>query len=101
MKMSSGLGFPAIRNSKKLIARVRPGVELVRASFVPTSGLITLDLPTFDLPRKAISGRLGAGKCLTSLADNKNLERMRTLQFPVSTQKLQAEGEKNERGDRE
>ena len=35
--------------------RVRPGVELVRASFVPTSELMTLDFPTFDLPRKATS----------------------------------------------
>ena len=68
-----------MRNSKKLMARVRPGVELVRASLVPTRELITLDLPTFDRPRKAISGRLGAGKCLTSLAASKNLERIRTL----------------------
>ena len=58
-KISSGRGFPAMRNSKKLIARVRPGVELVRASFVPTRELITLDLPTLDRPRKAISGKLG------------------------------------------
>jgi hypothetical protein len=37
-------------------------VLLVRASFVPSSELITLDFPTFDRPRKAISGTLGAGK---------------------------------------
>src|SRR5438270_11957723 len=48
--------------------RVRPGVELVRASFVPTSELITLDFPTLDRPRKAISGIDGAGKCATSVA---------------------------------
>src|SRR5258708_26202515 len=52
--------------------RVRPGVLLVRASFAPTSELITLDLPTLDRPRNAISGTLGAGKCVKSLADNIN-----------------------------
>ena len=49
--------------SAAAIARVRPGVELVRASLVPTSELITLDFPTFDGPRKAISGSVGTGKC--------------------------------------
>src|SRR5258708_40088218 len=48
--------------------RVRPGVELVRASLVSTSALITLDLPTFERPRKATSGRLGAGKWAASVA---------------------------------
>jgi hypothetical protein len=51
--------------------RVRPGVELVRASFVPTRELMTLDLPTLERPRKAISGRPGAGKWVTSVADNR------------------------------
>src|ERR1700758_4034957 len=89
-KIISGRGFPGHRISKKLIARVRPGVELVRASFVPTSELITLDLPTFDRPRKAISGRVGEGKCPASLADNRNRERTRTLQSGGFTEKLQA-----------
>jgi hypothetical protein len=57
-KISSGRGFPAMRSSKKLMARVRPGVELVRAIFAPTNALITLDLPTFERPKKAISGKL-------------------------------------------
>ena len=57
--------------------RVRPGVLLVRANFEPSSVLIRLDLPTFDLPRKAISGTLGAGKWAKSLADNKNRARIR------------------------
>ncbi len=57
--------------------RVRPGVELVRASFLPTSVLMTLDLPTFERPRKAISGRLGRGKCVTSLADNMYRDKIR------------------------
>src|SRR5208337_320874 len=57
--------------------RVRPGVLLVRASFLPTSELITLDFPTFDRPRKAISGRVGEGKCVKSLADNMNRARIR------------------------
>src|ERR1700692_3547101 len=57
--------------------RVRPGVLLVRASFVPTRELITLDFPTFDRPRKAISGTPGAGKCVKSLADSINRARIR------------------------
>jgi hypothetical protein len=71
--------LPAIRSSKKLIARVRPGVELVRAIFVPTRVLITLDLPTLERPRNAISGSVGAGKCPTSVAESRNRERTRTL----------------------
>ena len=57
--------------------RVRPGVLLVRASFAPTSELITLDFPTLERPRKAISGTPGAGKCVKSLADNINRARTR------------------------
>ena len=57
--------------------RVRPGVELVFATLLPTSELITLDLPTLERPRNAISGRLGGGKCLASLAANMNRVRTR------------------------
>jgi hypothetical protein len=57
--------------------RVRPGVLLVRASFVPTSELITLDFPTLDRPRKAISGKVGEGKCDKSLADSMKRARIR------------------------
>src|SRR5208282_1529048 len=57
--------------------RVRPGVLLVRASFVATSALITLDFPTFDRPRNAISGTPGAGKCVKSLADSMKFARIR------------------------
>src|ERR1039458_524586 len=57
--------------------RVRPGVLLVRASFLSTSVLMTDDLPTLERPRKAISGRPGAGKCATSLADNMYRARIR------------------------
>src|SRR5215471_3122999 len=42
--------------AKKLIARVRPGVDDTRASFDPSRALISEDLPTFDRPRNAISG---------------------------------------------
>jgi hypothetical protein len=42
--------------------RVRPGVLLVRATFAATSELMTLDFPTFDRPRNAISGTPGGGK---------------------------------------
>src|SRR5215469_4264399 len=81
-----------MRSSKKLMARVRPGVELVLASLVPTSELITLDLPTFERPRKAISGRLGEGKWATSLAESRNREKTRTCQFRGSAPKLQVDG---------
>src|ERR1700686_4711997 len=94
--MSSGRGLPAHRTSKKLMLRVRPGVELVRASFAPTSALITLDLPTLERPRKAISGRLGAGKCDTSVAAARNRARILMPQFAMSCARL-ASGAK-ERG---
>jgi hypothetical protein len=59
--------------------RVRPGVELVFAILVPSRELITLDLPTLDRPRKAISGKAGAGKWPTLVAAIMNLERTRTM----------------------
>ena len=62
--------------------RVRPGVLLVRASLVPTSALMTLDFPTFDRPRKATSGRDGAGNWAASEADSMNRESTRMT--PVS-----------------
>src|SRR5690242_11566936 len=73
--MSSGRGFPGQRISKKLMLRVRPGVELVRASLVPTSELITLDLPTLERPRNAISGKPGAGNWAASVAAARNFAR--------------------------
>jgi hypothetical protein len=39
-----------------LIVWVRPGVELVRASFRPSSLFSRLDFPTFERPAKATSG---------------------------------------------
>src|SRR5882724_4677059 len=68
--------------------RVRPGVELVRASLAPTSELITLDLPTLERPRNAISGRVGAGKCETSVAAAMNRARTLMLQFAMRSAKL-------------
>src|SRR5262249_26902770 len=58
--------------AKKLMVRVRPGVELTCAIFAPSSELIRLDLPTLERPRKAISGGPGAGKCSMSVADLMN-----------------------------
>src|SRR5882672_8908593 len=83
--MTSGLGFPGQRISKKLMLRVRPGVELVRAILSPISVLITLDFPTFERPRNATSGRLGAGKCAASVAAAMNRARtlMHSSQFSV------------------
>src|SRR6478672_13661328 len=82
-KISSGRGFPGQRISKKLMLRVRPGVELVRASLVPTRELITLDLPTLERPRKATSGTDGAGKWETSVAAARNRERTLILKSPM------------------
>src|SRR5580698_6709 len=70
--------------------RVRPGVELVLASFLLTSDLMTLDFPTFERPRKATSGKAGAGKRPASVAASKNWARTRTNQFPCLRAKLQA-----------
>src|SRR6266853_38048 len=86
--MSSGRGLPGHRLSRSLLLRVRPGVELVRASFVPTSALITLDLPTLERPRKATSGRLGAGKCDTSVAAARNRARILMSQCAMSRARL-------------
>jgi hypothetical protein len=55
----------------------------------PTRELITLDLPTFDRPRKATSGSAGAGKRLASLADIMKRVKTRINQFAVSSSKLQ------------
>src|ERR1700683_3226719 len=63
--------------------RVRPGVELVFASFAPSSELITLDFPTFDRPRKATSGNAGAGKWPASVAASRNRARTRMHQCAV------------------
>ena len=47
-----------------LMARVQPGVPLVRTSFFrSTRLLIRLDLPTFERPANAISANAGAGSC--------------------------------------
>src|SRR5581483_1100158 len=46
--------------------RVRPGVELVFATFDPSRELIVLDFPTFDRPKNAISGGPGGGNCRQS-----------------------------------
>src|SRR3954470_8967371 len=91
-KISSGRGFPGHRISKKLMLRVRPGVELVRASLVPTSELITLDLPTFERPRNAISGSVATGKWATSVAAAKNRERTLMLKSPIRRVRLARSG---------
>lgn len=63
--------------------RVRPGVELVRANFVPTRELITLDFPTLERPRNATSGIEGAGKCATSVAAARNRDKTLMPQFAM------------------
>src|SRR3954469_25384886 len=60
---------------KKLIVRVRPGVELTCASFPPASALSREDFPTLDRPANAISGTVGAGNFAGSTADVKNFAR--------------------------
>ena len=86
--MSSGRGFPGQRISKKLMLRVRPGVELVRASLVPTRELMTLDLPTFERPRKAISGTEGTGKWDMSVAAARNRDRTLISKFAMEVETL-------------
>ncbi len=54
---------------KKLMARVRPGVEETCACFDPRSAFSRLDLPTLERPRNAISGMVGAGKCSGDVAE--------------------------------
>lgn len=68
--------------------RVRPGVELVRASFDPINELITLDFPTLERPRNATSGRLGAGNCAGLLAAARNLARTLMLKFAMGGAEL-------------
>ena len=55
------------------MSRVFPGVEDVLQRFLLlTNALINDDLPTFDLPMKANSGRLSSGHCdtLSELREN-------------------------------
>src|SRR5215472_10310525 len=86
--MSSARGFPGQRISKKLMLRVRPGIELVRASFVPTSELITLDLPTFERPRKAISGKPVTGNCAGCVAAARKRPKILILKFATAIEQL-------------
>ena len=53
------------------------GGRTVLAILLPSRELITLDLPMLLRPRNAISGRSGAGKCATPLADNMNRDKTR------------------------
>src|SRR5271166_1774052 len=86
--MISGCGLPGQRISKKLMLRVRPGVELVRASLVPTRELMRLDLPTLERPRKATSGKVGAGNWAASVAAAMNRERTLMLKCAMEMGKL-------------
>src|SRR5580692_10445044 len=54
------------------MARVRPGVDDTLAALSPTRAFNRLDLPTFERPRKAISGTDGAGNCAADKADSRN-----------------------------
>src|SRR5580692_6011268 len=76
-------------SAKKLMARVRPGVEETFASFEPSSLLMSDDLPTLERPRKATSGappvRASVGKCLGLIAESRNSGVKRMSQaYPVS-----------------
>ena len=63
--------------AKKLMARVRPGVEETLACLESSSALSRLDLPTLERPRKATSGMDGAGNCAGEWAESRNLEKTR------------------------
>jgi len=62
--------------AKKLMARVRPGVEETFASFDPSRVLMREDLPTLERPRKATSGaskvRETLGKWSGLMAESRN-----------------------------
>jgi hypothetical protein len=58
---------------------------------------MTLDLPTLERPRNAISGSEGAGKCAASLADVTNRERIR-IATVSSFWLLAASGARSRRG---
>src|SRR4051794_24736504 len=63
----------AVRTLKKLIWRVQPGVELVRAKFFRFINLLSkLLLPTFERPAKAISICIGGGNSAWPLAAAEN-----------------------------
>src|SRR5437868_4323224 len=49
-------------------SRVLPGAALVRATRWRTSALISVDLPTFDRPTNATSGRPSPGKSVAPAA---------------------------------
>src|SRR5437879_13799344 len=51
---------------------VRPGLELTCASFEPISELSRLDWPTWERPRKAISGATGGGNFPASATEVTN-----------------------------
>jgi hypothetical protein len=67
-------------------------VLLTLAIFVPVSEFNRLDLPTLDLPRKAISGADSAGNCCGDAADVRNL----TLIF-MSQNTVPQRGKKSKR----
>src|SRR3954451_5105048 len=63
----------AVRTLKKLIWRVQPGVELVRARFFRFINLLSkLLLPTLERPAKAISICIGGGNSAWPLAAAEN-----------------------------
>ena len=62
----------------------------MRATLDPSRELMTLDLPTLDRPRNAISGSVGGGNRLTSVAAAMNRERTRMNQFASLEKNLQA-----------
>ena len=66
----------AVRTLKKLIWRVQPGVELVRAKFLRFISLFSkLLLPTLERPANAISICSGGGNsdCALAAAENSAL----------------------------
>jgi len=55
---------------------------------------MTLDFPTLDRPRKAISGTPGEGKCVKSLAESMNRARIR---IPIVSSVWVAHGKRRDR----
>ena len=61
-------------------------------SFVPTSELMTLDLPTLERPRNATSGIVGAGKWEASVAAARKRDRTLMSKFPTVRVSLARDG---------
>jgi len=76
-----GTRFPRPADLEEVNAAGAAGSRTGARQLGATKELITLDLPTLERPRNAISGRVGAGNCAASVAAARNRERTLMLKF--------------------